>query len=443
MPPNQNNHFKEYSMTVFKTGLQQTLRASFLLCCSCLVFSVFAADEAQQLYTNQPDVTPELGKRGNYSVGVRTIQVTNPQQLSAKDYQSLEDRTLTLEVWYPADTKETDIHATYENVTRTHKAFSLQGQSVRNAKTNQKTTYPLVVLSHGYTGYRTIMFYLGEHLASHGYVVVGIDHTDSTTGEVDFENSPFAGFPSTLINRARDQQFVLDYFSSAKSDLAKVVDTDHASVIGYSMGGFGAVNTVGGCYNFNQQGLQAFGFPEPVAKVLVPVFNICNAGQEQVDSRWKAMVAFAPWGQEQNLHKLDAIQVPSLYVSGSLDDVSGYEQGVKKLFEQSAAKDSFMLVYENARHNIAPHPAPEIAYAAEADLGLYYEPSWSSETLNRINQHMTLVFLDCYVKKQTSSCEYLPKRESATQTKQADGKLSDPWPGFADRWGVGMRFVRK
>ncbi|PKH00289.1 acetylhydrolase [Paraglaciecola sp. MB-3u-78] len=430
-------------MTVFKTGLQQTLRASFLLCCSCLVFSVFAADEAQQLYTNQPDVTPELGKRGNYSVGVRTIQVTNPQQLSAKDYQSLEDRTLTLEVWYPADTKETDIHATYENVTRTHKAFSLQGQSVRNAKTNQKTTYPLVVLSHGYTGYRTIMFYLGEHLASHGYVVVGIDHTDSTTGEVDFENSPFAGFPSTLINRARDQQFVLDYFSSAKSDLAKVVDTDHASVIGYSMGGFGAVNTVGGCYNFNQQGLQAFGFPEPVAKVLVPVFNICNAGQEQVDSRWKAMVAFAPWGQEQNLHKLDAIQVPSLYVSGSLDDVSGYEQGVKKLFEQSAAKDSFMLVYENARHNIAPHPAPEIAYAAEADLGLYYEPSWSSETLNRINQHMTLVFLDCYVKKQTSSCEYLPKRESATQTKQADGKLSDPWPGFADRWGVGMRFVRK
>jgi predicted dienelactone hydrolase len=430
-------------MTVFKTGLQQTLRASFLLCCSFFIFGVFAADEAQQLYTNQPDVTPELGKKGDYSVGVRTIQVTNPQQLSVKDYQSLEDRTLTLEVWYPADTKETDIQATYENVTRTHKAFSVQGHSVRDAKTNQEKTYPLVVLSHGYTGYRTIMFYLGEHLASHGYVVVGIDHTDSTTGEVDFENAPFAGFPSTLINRARDQQFVLDYFTSATSDLANVVDTDHASVIGYSMGGFGAVNTVGGCYDFTQQGLQAFGFPEPAAKALVPVFNICNAGKQEVDRRWKAMVAFSPWGQEQNFHKLDAIQVPSLYVTGSLDDVSGYEQGVKKLFEQSPAKDSFMLVYENARHNIAPHPAPEIAYAADADLGHYYEPTWSSETLNRINQHMTLAFLDCYVKKLTSSCEYLPKRESATQTKQADGKLSDPWPGFADRWGVGMRFVRK
>jgi predicted dienelactone hydrolase len=435
-------------MTAFNTAFQKTLRTTFLLCCSCLAFNAFAANgaaanKAQQLYSTQPDVTPELGKRGSYSVGVKTIQATNPRQLSTKDYKSVEDRTLTLEIWYPAVIKETDIQATYENVTRTHKAFSLQGHSVRDAKTKHDKTYPLVVLSHGYTGYRTIMFYLGEHLASHGYVVVGIDHTDSTTGEVDFANTPFAGFPSTLINRARDQQFVLDYFTSAETDLAKMVDTEHASVIGYSMGGYGAVNTVGGCYNFNQQGLQALGFPEPAAKALVPVFNICNAGQAKVDSRWKAMVAFAPWGQERNLHKLDAIQVPSLYVTGDLDDVSGYEQGVKRLFEQSAAKDSFMLVYENARHNIAPHPAPEIAYAADADLGHYYEPAWSSETLNRINQHMTLAFLDCYVKQQATSCDYLPKRESSTQTKQADGKLTDPWPGFANRWGVGMKFMRK
>ena len=47
-------------MTVFKTVFQQALRASFLLCCSCLVFNVFAADaadRAQELYSSQPDVT--------------------------------------------------------------------------------------------------------------------------------------------------------------------------------------------------------------------------------------------------------------------------------------------------------------------------------------------------------------------------------------------------
>jgi predicted dienelactone hydrolase len=370
---------------------------------------------------------------------VRTIEVSNPQQLSAKDYQSLADRPLTLEVWYPATTTEADKKATYENVTRTHKAFSIQGSSVRDARASQGQTYPLVVLSHGYNGYRTIMFYLGEHLASHGYVVVGIDHTDSTNADLDFANAPSVGFPSTLINRARDQQFILDYFSSSQSDLAKVVDTNHAAVIGYSMGGYGALNTVGGCYNFNQQSRQAFGLSEAAAKAL----NICNAGRKQVDSRWKAMVAIAPWGQELNLHKVDAIQVPSLYIAGSLDDVSGYELGVKKLFEQSSAKNSFMLVYENARHNIGPHIAPQVAYATEDDLGHYFEPAWSNETINRVNQHMTLAFLDCHVKKKVSACDYLPKRESSSQVKLADGTTSKPWPGFANRWGVGMKFVRK
>ena len=101
-------------MTAFKTVFQKTLRASFLLVCSGVACNSYAADNAQQLYTSQPDVTPELGKRGAYSVGVRTIQATNPQQLSVKDYQSLEDRTLTLEVWYPAVTQETDARPNYK-----------------------------------------------------------------------------------------------------------------------------------------------------------------------------------------------------------------------------------------------------------------------------------------------------------------------------------------
>ena len=115
--------------------------------------------------------------------------------------------------------------------------FSLAANAYRDALESTGSAFPLVVLSHGYTGYRTIMFYLGEHLASHGYVVVGIDHTDSTTAEIDFKNGSFAGFPSTLINRARDQQFVLDYFSQSSSPLAGIIDNSHAAVIGYSMGG--------------------------------------------------------------------------------------------------------------------------------------------------------------------------------------------------------------
>lgn len=409
-----------------------------LLGFSPLVFS------AEQLYTSKPSRTPELAKAGEFGAGVLTLSVVNENQLSMQDFTSRVDRPLTLEVWYPANVED-KTQAIYRDVTRSGVPFAVQGSAYRDAPVLTQGQFPLVVLSHGYTGYRTIMFYLGEHLASHGYVVVGIDHTDSTNADIDFANAPFAGFPSTLVNRARDQQFVLDYFATVQSQFTPILNTDAAAVIGYSMGGYGAINTVGGCYQFNQAGLQALGFPEPAAKNLVPVFSFCQAGREQVDSRWKAMIAFAPWGQERMIHTPDAlakISVPTLYVSGDHDDISGYETGVKRLFEQTSPKDNYLLTYRDARHNIAPHPAPTAAHANDIDLGHYEEPAWQSEVLNHINAHFTLAFLDCYVKNQQAACKFLPERENINQVKQADGKLTSPWPGFPDRWGTGVSFTR-
>lgn len=417
----------------------------YLLVLASLLASASVMSAPEQLFTQQPTMMPELAKNGQYKVGVQTLDVVNPKQLNLADFQSQKDRPLTLEVWYPANITEKDALASYYNVTRLHKPFSLQGDAFRDAAA-QSGSYPLVVLSHGYTGYRTIMFYLGEHLASHGYVVVGIDHTDSTNQDIDFVNNGGAGFVSTLLNRSRDQQFVLEYFSKPETPLATIVNSDKAAVIGYSMGGFGAINTVGGCYDFSQQGLQRLGFPEQAAAAMLPLFNFCHAGKQQADSRWKAMVAFAPWGQELNVHKaesLAAIDTPSLYVSGDHDDISGHEHGVKKLFEQTGGEHTYLMTFENARHNFAPHPAPKVAYENDADIGHYIEPSWNNEILTRINEHMTLAFLDCYVKESEKSCGYLPKRTSITQVKNAEGKLSEPWPGFPHRWGTGVTFEGK
>lgn len=412
-----------------------------------LAFIVVAghAYAAEQLFTNQPSMMPELAKNGEFQVGVQTIEVTNPDQLNLTDFTSKKDRELKLEVWYPADVTDDAMLTTYEDVTRAHQAFSVQGEAYRDAPALSSGEFPLVVLSHGYTGYRTIMFYMGEHLASHGYVVVGIDHTDSTNAHVDFETNPGGGFVSTLLNRSRDQQFVLEHFSKIDSPVGRILDADNASVVGYSMGGYGAVNTVGGCYDFKAQGLQRIGFPEALAKSLVPLFNFCNAGRSEVDSRWKAMAAFAPWGQELNVHQADSlakITVPTLYIAGDEDDIVGYENGVKKLFEQTSAENNYLMVFENARHNFAPHPAPAVAYETDFEIGHYIEPAWSNEILTRINEHMVLAFLDCHVKSDQKRCDYLPKRQDITQVKQADGKLTEPWPGFADRWGTGVQFYR-
>lgn len=399
---------------------------------------------AEQLFTQQPAVMPDLALNGEFPVGVTTFEVTNIDAFNIKTFKQ-QPRNLTLELWYPSQSSHKK-PATYRSVTRLHKPYELLGNAYRNTEPVDKGQFPLVIISHGYTGDRTIMFYLAEHLASHGYVVAAIDHTDSTNAEVNFIKSPYSGFPSTLLNRAKDQQFVMDYLTTQNTLFKHIINTNSAAVIGYSMGGYGAINTVGGCYSFNQQSLSILGFPAEQQETMSKLLNYCNGGLPKVDKRWQAMVAFAPWGQELNLHDtkaLNNISVPSLFVSGDQDDISGFEQGVKKLFNQTNNNHKYMMVYHNARHNIAQHPTPSIAYEHEGDLGHYFEPAWNNEQITRINEHMVLAFLDCYVKKNQQRCHYLPTRQAATQKKGSNGQLLKPWPGFKSRWVTGVSFYRK
>ena len=404
---------------------------------------------AEQLYTDQPPVTPELAFPGTYTVGVTTITATDPKRLNTANFILNTERQLVLEVWYPtAQTKPQEQRklATYKNVTRLHNPFELQGQAYRDAPALSEGSFPLILLSHGFTGYRTQMFYLGEHLASHGYVVVGIDHSGSTNADIKDESDRPAGFVNTLYNRARDQQFLLDYFADQTSPVEAIVDTDRAAIIGHSMGGFGAINIVGGCYDFKSEFFKDGGVPTAIAMVLPFTLNSCYGGGEQVDPRWKAVQLLAPWGGEANVHDIDAmakITVPTFYLAGDQDNTSGFKNGIKRLHERTGSEHNYLLVFANARHNIGPHPAPAASFATDFELGHYFDPVWDTETLNRVVEHMSLAFLDCHVKADPARCAYLPTRESSQQYKGADHQFEDPWKGFKHLWASGLTFYKK
>lgn len=404
------------------------------------------ATSAEQLYTDQPPVTPELAFPGTYEVGVTTITATDPKRLNTGNFITSTERSLMLEVWYPAKVNNKSTLATYKNVTRLQKPFELQGEAHRDAPALKTGSFPLILLSHGFTGYRTQMFYLGEHLASHGYIVVGIDHRDSTNAEIKTPDDRPAGFISTLYNRARDQQFLLDYFTEQKSPVANIVDTDSAAIIGHSMGGFGALNTVGGCFDFTYKMLNDFGVPAPVALVMPLALNSCYGGRDAIDPRWKAAQLFAPWGGEYNVHSAEAmsnISVPTLYAAGDQDNTSGFTQGVEKLYKQTGGDHNYLLLFKNARHNIGPHPAPAASFATDFELGHYVDPSWDIETINRVLEHMSLAFLDCHVKGDSTRCDYLPAREDSEQYEGTLNQHRDPWPGFKHLWASGLRFYRQ
>ncbi|WP_371194840.1 alpha/beta hydrolase family protein [Glaciecola sp. SC05] len=418
-----------------------------LFALSFFTSSALTQTPPEQLFSGLPDdVTPELSKRGQFAVGVKTITVVNDKHLNPLDPTELE-RSLTLEVWYP--TSSSDAEKTYyTDETRSGFTFSIQADAVRDAAVlnDKESVFPVVVISHGYTSYRTAMFHIGEHLASHGYIAVGIDHTGSTNADIDFATNPGAGFLSTLMNRARDQQFTLDWLTG-DSEFAELADASSAGVIGHSMGGFGAINTIGACYDFTAPFVAGLsGSEDETANTqLASVLNICSANRENgTDPRWKAAAILAPWGGQHKLfsaESLASVNVPTIYISGDLDDISGYD-GIRWMFDNHSFSSTYLLTYHEARHNIAHHPAPKAAYSNELDIGHYYESSWNSETLALINQHIILATMDCYLKSNDKACEYLSIRGSSNQIP-VDGEKPAPWKGFDDRFSTGMTMEAK
>ncbi|MBZ0307293.1 MAG: dienelactone hydrolase, partial [Anaerolineae bacterium] len=110
-----------------------------------------------------PDA-PELAPRGEYAVGVQTLELVNPGQVDILETSgsATYDRPLTVEVWYPASVADdTEQLITYEDSLGradqegSLRPFTFAGRAVRDAEMdNSGAPYPLVVVSHGYPGSR-------------------------------------------------------------------------------------------------------------------------------------------------------------------------------------------------------------------------------------------------------------------------------------------------
>ncbi|MDG1276507.1 MAG: dienelactone hydrolase [Algoriphagus sp.] len=387
-----------------------------------------------------PDA-PELAARGEYAVGVQTLDLLNKNQLNILNYgkggDSLYNRPLKIEVWYPANAVGTDL-ISYDEVmgqngspTRPIIPFTFLGRATRNSKpVSSAGSFPLVIVSHGYTGSRYLMTYLTENLASKGYVVVAIDHTEAT-----FKDA--AGFQSTLLNRSLDDLFVLNEIArmskQADSFLNGLVDSDNSALIGYSMGGYGAINVVGAGYS--PQASQLFGSITSGSKALEKRTIGNPEFQASIDHRIKVVVAFAPWGMQRgvwNAEGLAGIKIPSLFIAGSKDDISGYEDGTKAIYEGAVNSDRILLTYIDARHNTAPNPPPAEALEAGRPIDEYlrYADSvWDMRRINNINQHFVTAFLGIHLKGKEDYKPYL------YLTEEAKMKV---WPGFKPRTSIGL-----
>lgn len=344
---------------------------------------------------------PALAGFGLAPIGVRTLSLINPDQIDLTDPAlPRRDRALTVELWYPAlpGTAQGGVYDTMlrDGIT----PLRLTGRAARDAAAAEGD-FPLVILSHGYPGNRMLMAHFGETLASRGFRVASINHRDSTYSDKK-------ALISTLVNRPLDTRFVADQ-----------IGCDRYAIIGYSMGGYGALVAGGAAVSEAALAMEPYG-GEVLAMHRAP----------WPDPKLQAIIPIGPWGRQRDLWDaggLAGLRVPMLLMAGSADTVSGYDTGMRLIFEEAVSVKRHLLTFEGAGHNAAaPYPAPRESFTASPALDFlpaehYADPIWDTVQMNGIAQHFAAAFLGLYLQDDCAMKPYLAPGFAGFRPGTAEG----------------------
>lgn len=181
-------------------------------------------------------------ERGPHPVGVRTLTFTDAAR----------DRTLPVEVWYPA----ADTHAGQDRDPEHWDTFDLladtvRQEAVRDAAPAPLAGAPLIVFSHGLAGHRRQSTFFTTHLASHGYVVIAPDHAGNTLLEVMHlaMTSPDAlpeAIERSAQDRLRDVPYLIEAFPACGDAVAAMVNPESIGITGHSFGGWTTICATSG-----------------------------------------------------------------------------------------------------------------------------------------------------------------------------------------------------
>ncbi len=167
-------------------------------------------------------------------------------------------RPLAVEVWYPADPS----HAGEDLAGATRDSYHVLAaappvtQDAVGDAVPGPGRHPLVAFSHGFAGHRRQTTHFCTHLASHGYVVVSVDHTGNTLEDMlklvlaiqagGAPPEPDAVLGSIVQDRPVDVSFTLDrVLDGTAGDLADHVDAQRIGVTGHSFGGWTTLQVTG------------------------------------------------------------------------------------------------------------------------------------------------------------------------------------------------------
>jgi predicted dienelactone hydrolase len=362
----------------------------------CAVSSLIVISGGFMTEANSTEATP--GARGIFRVGVKTVKLTDATR----------NRPLTLEVWYPAKLEASAEKSVYKS-TVGDTPYSVQARAGRDAPMLEATAgggpkFPLIVYSHGQPGSRMQAHYLLEHLASQGFVVAALDHTNSTHADVTQDS-----YATGLIDRPLDILFaateIPKQFSSS--------DANNIGLLGYSYGGYSSLNAAGigldsanlaaYCKRSNNEGpcfLQSFFTPLEAAR---------GSKVIKADPRIKAVFVMAPYGIPWLSPQAFAdMRVPLFIGGGSSDTVATYNRDALEAYKLSGSKNKYLLTLEAATHNPWVVCPPDVKVNAQ-DYERCSEPNWDHAKSHAITKHFASAFFGRFLHNKPELEQYLSK----------------------------------
>ncbi len=218
---------------------------------------IFRDDDAtkfgQRFYRTSTNhlLTPFPKPSGPYPVGTVSRLLTDPSR--SNRYNIRTNSSFMVTIWYPAEGRARVLPAAYAEKEVIPISPNLVAQFVSHALPGAalasiKTSYPVVLYSHGLRNglYRRQNSDKSEELASHGYVVVAVDHINAAVsvfpngqvvhGTAPSSNCDQASLQILLDNAIKDFQFVLDELSTHDTLLAGRMDLERLGAFGFSWG---------------------------------------------------------------------------------------------------------------------------------------------------------------------------------------------------------------
>jgi dienelactone hydrolase len=255
------------------------------------------------------------------------------------------------------------------------------------------TRLPVIVFSHGLGGNRMGGKTWGEHWASHGYIVVHVQHPGSDEGI-------WRGKRGTEVETSLKSAMSLNNLGLRIGDVHFVID----EVIARHRAGSGVFRVA----NIERIGMSGHSFGAQTTLAIAGQKSPAVSGQSGLDTRVKAALAFSPNARNKTRmeQQFGDIRLPFMSITGT-EDAAVLNDGTTvddrtKPFQFMPAGGKYLLVFEGGDHMV---------FGGHIMGRKRTNPARDAEIIEDVKA-ATLAFWNASLKDDTRSREWLAKRDT-------------------------------